>query len=46
MKPVTHFNTRRAIIAATGFGGVSLYGLWAAYGAATENLSCNTVRFS
>ena len=36
MKPVTHFNTRRAFIAATGFGGVSLYGLWAAYGAATE----------
>ncbi|MCL4765755.1 MAG: hypothetical protein KJZ80_05955 [Hyphomicrobiaceae bacterium] len=29
-----HFTTRRSFIAAMGFGGVSLYGLWAAYGAA------------
>lgn len=29
-----HFTTRRAFVAAAGFGGVSLYGLWAAYGAA------------
>ena len=29
-----HLTTRRGFIAATGFGGVSLYGLWAAYGAA------------
>lgn len=29
-----HFTTRRAFIAAMGLGGTSLYGLWAAYGAA------------
>ena len=29
-----HFTTRRAFVASAGFGGVSLYGLWAAYGAA------------
>lgn len=29
-----HFTTRRGFVAATGFAGVSLYGLWAAYGAA------------
>lgn len=29
-----HFTTRRAFVATAGFGGVSLYGLWAAYGAA------------
>jgi cytochrome c oxidase subunit II len=29
-----HFTTRRGFITATGFGVVSLYGLWAAYGAA------------
>jgi cytochrome c oxidase subunit 2 len=29
-----HFTTRRGTIAALGFGGVSLYALWAAYGAA------------
>lgn len=29
-----HFTTRRGFIAASGFGGISLYGLWAAYGAA------------
>lgn len=34
MSTDSHVTTRRAFIAATGFGGVSLYGLWAAYGAA------------
>ncbi len=34
MKNTSHFTTRRAFVAAAGFGGVSLYGLWAAYGAA------------
>ncbi|MCA0270863.1 MAG: hypothetical protein LCH69_02225 [Proteobacteria bacterium] len=34
MKPNRHFTTRRGFIATLGFGGVSLYGLWAAYGAA------------
>lgn len=29
-----HITTRRGFIAATGFGGIGLYGLWAAYGAA------------
>lgn len=29
-----HLTTRRGFIATLGFGGVSLYGLWAAYGAA------------
>lgn len=29
-----HFTTRRAFIATLGFGGVGLYGAWAAYGAA------------
>ncbi|HXH04358.1 MAG TPA: hypothetical protein VNN09_13730 [Candidatus Competibacteraceae bacterium] len=29
-----HFTTRRGFIAASGFGVVALYGLWAAYGAA------------
>jgi cytochrome c oxidase subunit II len=29
-----HITTRRGFIAALGFGAVSLYGLWAAYGAA------------
>jgi len=29
-----HLTTRRSFIAATGFGGVSLYALWVAYGAA------------
>lgn len=33
-----HFTTRRGFIAATGFGVVSLYGLWAAYGAAPLRL--------
>jgi len=34
-----HFTTRRGFIAASGFGGVSLYGLWAAYGAAPGPLA-------
>lgn len=34
-----HFTTRRAFIAAGGFGGISLYGLWAAYGAAPGPLA-------
>ena len=34
MDNTLHFTTRRGFIAAAGFGGVSLYGLWAAYGAA------------
>ena len=34
-----HVTTRRGFIAATGFGGVSLYGLWAAYGAAPGPLT-------
>ena len=28
-----HATTRRGFVAALGFGGISLYGLWAAYGA-------------
>jgi hypothetical protein len=39
MNNTTHFTTRRGFIAASGFGGVSLYGLWAAYGAAPGPLS-------
>ncbi|NMM28117.1 MAG: hypothetical protein HHJ12_12720 [Glaciimonas sp.] len=39
MKDTKHFTTRRAFIAAAGFGGVSLYGLWAAYGAAPGPLA-------
>ncbi len=39
MPQVTHITTRRAFVAATGFGGVSLYGLWAAYGAAPGPLA-------
>ena len=34
-----HFTTRRSFIAAAGFGGVGLYGLWAAYGAAPGPLA-------
>lgn len=34
-----HITTRRGFIAAAGFGGVSLYGLWAAYGAAPGPLT-------
>lgn len=33
-----HLTTRRGFIVATGFGVVSLYGLWAAYGAAPLRL--------
>lgn len=39
MQPKNHFTTRRAFIAAGGFGGISLYGLWAAYGAAPGPLA-------
>lgn len=39
MNNTPHFTTRRGFIAATGFGGVSLYGLWAAYGAAPSPLA-------
>lgn len=35
----SHVTTRRAFIATAGFGGVSLYGLWAAYGAAPNPLT-------
>jgi cytochrome c oxidase subunit II len=34
MNDKPHFTTRRGFITAAGFGVVSLYGLWAAYGAA------------
>ena len=34
-----HLTTRRGAIAAMGFGGVTLYGLWAAYGAAPDPLA-------
>jgi cytochrome c oxidase subunit II len=34
-----HITTRRGFIATLGFGGVSLYGLWAAYGAAPTPLA-------
>ena len=33
MSSETHFTTRRAFITVMGFGGVSLYGSWVAYGA-------------
>lgn len=39
MQQKNHFTTRRAFIAASGFGGISLYGLWAAYGAAPGPLA-------
>lgn len=39
MKQVPHFTTRRGFIAASGFGGLGLYGLWAAYGAAPTPLA-------
>lgn len=39
MKNTPHFTTRRAFVATAGFGGVSLYGLWAAYGAAPGPLA-------
>lgn len=34
-----HWSARRGFIAAAGFGGVALYGLWAAYGAAPGPLT-------
>jgi plastocyanin len=34
-----HFTTRRGFVASLGFGGVSLYGLWVAYGAAPGPLA-------
>ncbi|MGQ0711290.1 MAG: hypothetical protein ACT4NV_16270 [Rhodoferax sp.] len=39
MSDTTHFSTRRGFIAASGFGGLGLYGLWAAYGAAPTPLA-------
>ncbi len=39
MSSKTHLTTRRGFIATLGFGGVSLYGLWAAYGAAPGPLA-------
>lgn len=37
--PPTHLTTRRGFVIAVSFGVVSLYGLWAAYGAAPTNLA-------
>lgn len=42
MVPEKHITTRRGFIATLGFGGVSLYGLWAAYGAAPSPFSLFT----
>jgi len=39
MSTKTHLTTRRAFVAAAGFSGVGLYGLWAAYGAAPGPLA-------
>jgi plastocyanin len=39
MSEKPHLTTRRGFIALAGFGGTSLYGLWAAYGAAPNPLS-------
>jgi len=39
MPQKNHFTTRRGFIAASGFGGLGLYGLWAAYGAAPGPLA-------
>ncbi len=39
MSSSSHHTTRRGFIAAAGLGGVSLYGLWAAYGAAPGPLA-------
>jgi cytochrome c oxidase subunit II len=41
-----HFTTRRGFIAAMGFGGVSLYGLWTAFGAAPGPLALLRARSS
>lgn len=34
MRTSSHLTTRRGFVAAMGFGGISLYGLWVGYGAA------------
>ena len=39
MSSTRHLTTRRSFVAAMGFGGVSLYALWVAYGAAPGPLS-------
>lgn len=39
MKDKLHFTTRRGFIAAAGFGGTALYGLWVGYGAAPGPLA-------
>lgn len=39
MNTTRHLTTRRGFVATLGFGGVSLYGLWAAYGAAPGPLA-------
>jgi hypothetical protein len=39
MSQSPHPTTRRGVIATVGFGGVSLYGLWVAYGAAPGPLA-------
>lgn len=39
MQSKPHLTTRRGFIAAMGFGGISLYGLWATYGAAPSPLA-------
>ena len=39
MESSRHLTTRRGFVVAAGFGGVSLYGLWAAYGAAPNPLA-------
>lgn len=39
MKDNSHITTRRGFIAAAGFGGTALYGLWVGYGAAPGPLA-------
>lgn len=39
MTDQSHFTTRRGFIAAAGFGGTALYGLWVGYGAAPGPLA-------
>lgn len=39
MTDKSHFTTRRGFIAAAGFGGTALYGLWVGYGAAPGPLA-------
>jgi heme/copper-type cytochrome/quinol oxidase subunit 2 len=41
MSETTHFTTRRGFVAAAGFGLVSLYLLWAGYGAAPIGLGAH-----